>query len=78
MANENRLKILKILGQGKVLTVGDLAEEIHLSYKATQKHLTMFYHAGLVSSRRDRYNVSYFLADINDQFIKTLINVLLK
>ena len=38
-ANRRRLAILAYLKKHKEATVGDIANEIHLSFKATSKHL---------------------------------------
>jgi len=41
LANINRLKIIKMLAGGRKINVGDIAEELKISFKATSNHLAM-------------------------------------
>jgi len=41
LANINRLKIIKMLAGGRKMNVGDIAEGLNISFKATSNHLAM-------------------------------------
>ena len=48
LANRRRLAILRFLKTKKEASVGDIAEEIKLSFKATSKHLGVLSAASIV------------------------------
>lgn len=48
LANKRRLAIIQYLGQEKEATVGDIAEHIKLSFKATSKHLGILANVDIV------------------------------
>ena len=41
LANINRLKIIKMLSDNKKMSVGDIANELKISFKATSNNLVM-------------------------------------
>lgn len=41
LANSNRLKIIKMLADGRKMSVGDIAEDLKISFKATSNHLAI-------------------------------------
>ena len=41
LANINRLKIIKLLADGRKMSVTDIAEDIEISFKATSNHLAL-------------------------------------
>jgi DNA-binding transcriptional ArsR family regulator len=41
LSNINRLKIIKMLSGGRKMTVGQIAENLKISFKATSNHLAM-------------------------------------
>jgi len=61
LANERRLLILKILKLKKKRPVGNIAEEIKLSFKATSKHLSILYAKGLVEREQIKLQMYYSL-----------------
>lgn len=62
LANERRLKILKILKKEPELSVGEIAEEIGLSFRSTSRHLTLLYRAGILEQERRANLVEYTIA----------------
>lgn len=42
LANINRLKIIKLLRENHKLSVGDIADHLKISLKATSNHLAIF------------------------------------
>ena len=58
LANKRRLEIIKYLKEKKEAPVGDIAEHIKLSFKATSKHLAVLHSADIVE--KDQRNVFYF------------------
>ena len=61
LANRRRLAILRLLKSKKCATVGEIAGDIRLSFKATSKHLNILYGAGLVDKEQQSLSVQYFL-----------------
>ena len=59
LANERRLKIIKILKRSSELSVGEIAEEIGLSFRSTSRHLTLLYRAGVLEQERRANLVEY-------------------
>ena len=41
LANINRLKIIKLLADGRKMSVTDIAEDLEISLKATSNHLAL-------------------------------------
>ncbi|MDO8624160.1 MAG: metalloregulator ArsR/SmtB family transcription factor [bacterium] len=58
LANRRRLAILKYLKEEKEANVGDIAEKIRLSFKATSKHLGILSSSGIVD--RDQRSLQMF------------------
>jgi len=73
LGNERRLLIVTLLFKNKELTVGQISEFIHLSFKATSKHLLILSNANLVSMRQISLNRFYSLN--NPNFIKQFLGV---
>lgn len=59
LANRRRLYIVKFLKKQKEASVGDIAAEIHLSFKATSKHLGVLANAGVID-REQRSSLVYY------------------
>ncbi len=62
VANLRRLQILKYLKQEREATVQDIAGEIHLSFKATSRHLRTLFLADLLEKEQRSIYVYYRLA----------------
>lgn len=74
LANRRRLAILKFLKQQRQASVGDIADSIHLSFKATSKHLNILHHADLIDKEQISLNVLYRLNSDQRNFVKSLLN----
>ena len=62
LANGRRLAILKYLKKIKEANVGEISEEIKLSFKATSKHLGILYAVGIVEKDQLDLTINYRLA----------------
>lgn len=76
LANKRRLSILKYLKTKGKKSVGDIAEEIKLSFKATSKHLNILAHADIVDKEQVSLNVLYSLSPTSNNIIKKMIEFL--
>ncbi|MDP3784706.1 MAG: winged helix-turn-helix domain-containing protein [bacterium] len=59
LGNEGRLKILKLLFDGKERTVTEIKDEIGISLKSTSKHLVSLDNLGFLESSGKRGRVWY-------------------
>lgn len=62
LANRNRLSIVSSLKQKKLQTVGEIAQEIELSFKGTSQHLQVLEAANIVNHRKEGNFVVYKLS----------------
>jgi len=62
LANRRRLAIVLYLKKAKEDTVGDVAAEINLSFKATSKHLAVLYAADIVEKEQRSLMMFYRLS----------------
>ncbi len=62
LANERRLKILKLLFEKGSLSVGDTSYEIRLSFRSTSRHLILLERAGLLARKQIKTSVFYSIA----------------
>lgn len=75
-ANRRRLAIVAYLKKEKEAAVGDIAGEIHLSVRATSKHLGILAAADIVDKEQRRLQVFYRLSDTQKPIARALINLL--
>lgn len=73
LANRRRLEILKFLKRGKRASVGAIAKEIALSFRATSKHLTILAGATLLDRKQSSLSVFYKIAEDIPEFTKKLV-----
>lgn len=73
LGNERRFLILKYIIKKKELTVSQISELIHLSFKSTSRHLSVLKNANLVISRQIDLNNFY---SINNEYVKDFIKFL--
>ncbi len=62
LANGRRLAIVRFLKKKGEQTVGDIAEHIRLSFKATSKHLAVLYAANIVEREQRSLQMFYSLS----------------
>lgn len=61
VANARRITIVRLLKQHDVLNVGELAEKLKLSFKATSRHLSVLRAANIVESQQVSLMMNYRL-----------------
>ncbi len=62
LANVNRLKIIEMLSKGEALHVGDIAERLGISLKATSNHLAIFKRLDVVDAHGKSGHVFYSMS----------------
>ncbi len=76
LANRRRLAILKYLKKVRQASVGEIAGEINLSFKATSKHLNILSTADILEREQVSLSVYYRLASDLSATAKQVISVL--
>jgi len=76
LANRRRLAIIKFLKKKGEKMVGDIAEEIKLSFKATSKHLGILYAANIVEKEQRSLQMFYRLSPQLHHIAKHISNSL--
>ena len=76
IANKRRIAILKCLKTKSLISVGDIAEEIKLSFKATSKHLMILYHADIVQKEQVSLVMIYSLSKTLNPIVKKLLDII--
>ncbi|PIP86775.1 hypothetical protein COV42_01670 [Candidatus Campbellbacteria bacterium CG11_big_fil_rev_8_21_14_0_20_44_21] len=61
LSNPNRLKIIKILSNGRKFSVSDISKKLDISPNATSKHLVMLKDLSVLEAKGKNNNVYYFL-----------------
>lgn len=76
LANKRRLAILEYLKKSDEATVGDIAEEIKLSFKATSKHLSILLSADIVEREQRSLEMWYSISPGCPNAAKSIIYLL--
>ncbi len=76
LANARRLAILKYLKKSREATVGDIAEEIKLSFKATSKHLGILYAVGMLEKDQRSLTIHYRLSKTAHPVARHMLSIL--
>jgi len=76
LANRRRLAIIQFLKKEKEATVGDIAEHIHLSFKATSKHLGVLAAVDIVEKEQRSSRVFYRLATHHRPAVRSIVSLL--
>ncbi|MDO8589837.1 MAG: metalloregulator ArsR/SmtB family transcription factor [bacterium] len=76
LANQRRLTIIKYLKKSKEATVGDIAEHIKLSFKATSKHLHVLAAVDIVEKEQRGLQMWYRLPSQPHHISKYISNSL--
>ncbi|MBI4281687.1 winged helix-turn-helix transcriptional regulator [Candidatus Uhrbacteria bacterium] len=74
VANQRRLAIIKYLKGNNEATVGDIADSIHLSFKATSKHLGILFAVDIVDKDQRGLQMYYRLNKVTDSILRVLIS----
>lgn len=76
LANKRRLLILKFLKNKSKQSVGSIAEEIKLSFKATSKHLLILSNSDILEKEQVGLTMLYSLSKNNNPVLKKSLDVL--
>ncbi len=76
LANRRRLAILRYLKEHREAPVGEIADEINLSFKATSKHLAILAAADIVEKEQRSLQMFYRLADDKPVAAKNILTLL--
>lgn len=76
LANRRRLAIVSFLKRRKEASVGDIADEIRLSFKATSKHLSVLAAADIVEKEQRSLNMYYALAKEQPRISAAILSIL--
>lgn len=73
LANRRRLAIVQTIRKRKEASVGNIATEIKLSFRATSKHLSVLSGAGIVEREQRGTQMLYCLASDMPEPARTII-----
>lgn len=76
LANKRRLAILKYLKENREASVGEIAKEIHLSFRSTSKHLGILTASDIVERDQRSLQMFYRLASVQKSAAKYTISLL--
>ena len=76
LANRRRLAILRYLKSEREASVGDIAEDIRLSFKATSKHLGVLSAASIVDREQRSLQMLYRIASDLPPGARPVISIL--
>ena len=76
LANKRRLAIILYLKQKKEAKVGQIADEIKISFKATSKHLAQLFNADILEREQKSLQMWYRLAPKQNYIVKYISNSL--
>ena len=76
LANKRRISILKYLKWKGSASVGDIANNLRLSFKATSKHLMILSHVDIVEKKQVSLTMICSLSKINHPIVKKLLEFL--
>lgn len=76
LANARRLAIIRYLLRKKKATVGDIAEEIKLSFKSTSRHLAVLSGAGILAREQVGLEVFNSLSEDRHPLVSDVLKLL--
>jgi len=76
LANRRRLAIVHILRKGNEKSVGEIADNIRLSFRATSKHLSVLMNADILEKEQRSLQMFYSLNKNAPDMIKQLLQIL--
>ena len=74
-ANRRRLAIVAFLKKEKEATVGNIAEELNLSFKSTSKHLGILCAADILEREQKNIYMFYYLSDKQKEISRNIISL---
>ena len=76
LANGRRIAILKFIKKSGRASVGEIADAIKLSFKATSKHLTILSNVNILDKEQISLTMLYFLPKENHPIVSKLLSIL--
>lgn len=76
LSNRRRLAILKHLKKNKEVSVGEIASEIHLSFKSTSRHLAVLASADIIEKDQRSLQVFYRLSSSPSAAVRGILTIL--
>ena len=76
LANRRRIAILKYLRRVNTASVGDIAHEIKLSFRATSKHLSVLFSADVLEKEQFGLMVLYFISKVKHPIVSRLLVII--
>ena len=76
VADINRLGILKFLKKRKEASVGEIADNLKISFKATSKHLLYLVRKGLLMNKKDGPFVLYYISNNLPKLILSVVDLI--
>ena len=76
LANKRRLAIIKHLKVAREAPVGDIAEEIGLSFKSTSKHLAILASLDIIEKDQRSLRMFYYLSKNQQPIVHYLLSIL--
>lgn len=62
-ANKRRIEIIRYIRMKRKATVGEIADEVNLSFKGVSKNLRVLYSAGILEREQNGLQVTYQISD---------------
>ena len=75
LANRRRLAIVKYLDHAHSASVGDIADQIRLSFRATSKHLGVLRSADIVDREQVNLSMIYSLTKPSSIILKSVLSI---
>ena len=75
LANRRRLAIVKFLKKSGSASVGEVADAIKLSFKATSKHLMILANAGILEKEQVSLTVLYSMSKDSNLVVAKIISI---
>jgi DNA-binding transcriptional ArsR family regulator len=76
LANKRRIAILKFIKKSGRVSVGDIAEAIKLSFKATSKHLMILSNADILEKEQISLSMFYFIPKDSHPIVSKFLSVI--
>lgn len=76
LANKRRLSIVSLLRKDKEKNVGEIADSIKLSFRATSKHLSVLINADILEKEQRSLQMFYSINKNTSETIRQLLRVL--
>jgi DNA-binding transcriptional ArsR family regulator len=76
LANKRRIAILRFIKKSGRVSVGDIAEAIKLSFKATSKHLMILSNADILEKEQISLSMFYFIPKDSHPIVFKFLSVI--